>query len=361
MNKRAVLLNGLAILAVVCNHTTSWAFTAMFWWTDRYLPVTVPNFDQVGTFHYYVLLVIRQLAVFSVPAFIFASGFFVSYACRGEQTTLSWKMVLTRIANLLIPYAIWVVVIIVGDVLQGNIKSVPDYLLLRGYYFVPLMCQFYVLSPWLVRWARNKPRTLLWIAAVVQWGTILLWYASLLWKVPALAWATRLTPYWLFFRWGFYFTCGLAVGFHLRDVNAWLMAHQRLLRLLVIVLAVLAILEPELLYRTTGTEWRSSSLTLTTSIYALAFTFFFLAHDVPPWLAKPFRYLSGKTYGIYLTHDRVMEFVARVIRQLAPWMLAHQLLLFVPVVFAFGLGVPLLLMAGFLKTPLRKFYRFVFG
>lgn len=361
MNKRAVLLNGLAILAVVCNHTTSWAFTAMFWWTDCYRSVSVPNFDQVGTFHYYVLLLIRQLAVFSVPAFIFASGFFVSYACRGEQATLSWKMVMTRISNLLIPYVFWVVVIVVGDVLQGNVLSLPDYLVLRGYYFVPLMCQFYLLSPWMVRWAKHKPWQLLWIAAVLQWGTMLLWYANLLWPIPALEWATRLTPYWLFFRWAFFFACGLTVGFHLRDVGAWLDSHKKALRIILIVLALLAILEPELLYRTTGTEWRSSSLTLSTSLYALVFTLYFLTVDIPVWLSKPFRYLSGKTYGIYLTHDRVMEFVARVIRRLVPWMLTQQLLLFAPVIFVFGLGVPLLLMTGVLKSPLRKFYRYLFG
>ncbi|MBN2391118.1 MAG: acyltransferase [Anaerolineae bacterium] len=361
MNKRAILLNGLSILAVIVNHTTSWSFTAMFWWTDQYRSVIVPNFDEVGTFHYYVLLVLRQLPVFAVPAFIFTSGFFISYVARGKQSTLSWKVVVARISNLLIPYTIWIVIIVIGDILQSDVHTLETYILERGYYFVPLMCQFYLLSPLLIPLAKNKPRLVLWVAGLLQWGTIGLWYASLVWKVPVLELATRVTPHWLFFRWGFYFTCGLAMGLHLRDVSQWLTAHKKALLIAVIVLGLLSILGPELLYRTTGTEWRSSSLNITTSLYAFVFILYFLAVDIPDWLSKLLRYFSGKTYGIYLTHDHVMEFVARVIRQLAPWILARQLLFFAPLVFAFGLGMPLLLMAAVRKSPLRKVYRYLFG
>ena len=78
MRRQIPILRGLAILAVVYNHATGWGYTAMFWWADRYRQVgSLPNYDQMGSLPYYVLAVIQQLAQFSVPAFLFISGFFI--------------------------------------------------------------------------------------------------------------------------------------------------------------------------------------------------------------------------------------------------------------------------------------------
>ena len=55
-----------------------------------------------------------------------------------------------------------------------------------------------------------------------------------------------------------------------------------------------------------------------------------------------------------------MGFVGRVIRQLSPWMLAQQLVL-QPVLFAFGLSIPLLFMASVARSPVRRSYRYLFG
>ena len=46
MNKRLLMLSGLAITAVAVNHAANWGFIALFWWTDRYRAVAVPNYDQ---------------------------------------------------------------------------------------------------------------------------------------------------------------------------------------------------------------------------------------------------------------------------------------------------------------------------
>ncbi len=103
MNKRLLTLSGLAILAVVMNHASHSGFIAMFWWTDQYLPVTVPNYDQMGSLAYYGLVAAQKLAVFSVPAFLFITGMFLSYAARGSQTHLTWRMVRRRIFEFAAP------------------------------------------------------------------------------------------------------------------------------------------------------------------------------------------------------------------------------------------------------------------
>jgi hypothetical protein len=47
MTRRLLYLSGLAIVGVILYHAVGWGFVGMFWWTDRYAPVTVPNFDQI--------------------------------------------------------------------------------------------------------------------------------------------------------------------------------------------------------------------------------------------------------------------------------------------------------------------------
>ena len=67
MARRILLLSGLAILAVVLNHAGGFGQIAMFLWADRYRPVSVPNWDQLGTPVHYALLTIRSVGVFAVP------------------------------------------------------------------------------------------------------------------------------------------------------------------------------------------------------------------------------------------------------------------------------------------------------
>jgi len=68
----------------------------MFWWTDRYLPVSVPNFDQFGGPSYYFYRVLEQLVIFMIPAFFFVSGILWQRTSRkkrlsGEQSSPGLK------------------------------------------------------------------------------------------------------------------------------------------------------------------------------------------------------------------------------------------------------------------------------
>lgn len=117
MTKRLFWLNGIAILAVVLNHAVGWSFTAMFWWTDQYRAVSVPNFDAVGSPTYYLLVVLKQLTPIAVPIFLVVSGYFIGFASRAG---LNWKMIWARIRGILIPYLVWSVVTMVLDMALGT-------------------------------------------------------------------------------------------------------------------------------------------------------------------------------------------------------------------------------------------------
>jgi len=369
MSRRLLVLNGLAILAVVVNHAAGWGFTAMIWWTDRYRPVTVPNYDQVGSLTYYLLLAAKQLTLFSVPAFLFVSGFFIAYATRGNTATLTWKTVRARLVKLLVPYAIWSAVIFIGDFLQGTTFSMMGYLerLLYGsataaYFYVPIICQLYALSPWIASLARTRWQLLISVSAFVELVVLILPYLSFV-KGPGIEQilgalcATDI----LFFQWIFYFVLGVVGGLYLPSFRQWLFRLRWTLLAAVIVMGMLAIIEPEGIYRLTARDWRGGVHTLATGLYATSFILCFLAFEQ---IALPFsKFLcqcGSKTYGIYLLHPKVLELVARVIYHVAPIILAYPFQ-FEPILVVLAVGLPLLVMAAVARSPARKAYSYLFG
>jgi hypothetical protein len=84
MIRRLLYLNGLAVLGVILFHASGMGFVAMFAWTHRYLPVTAPNYDQMGSAAYYGLRVIEAIVTFSIPAFSVYLRIFHSFCYRPD-------------------------------------------------------------------------------------------------------------------------------------------------------------------------------------------------------------------------------------------------------------------------------------
>jgi peptidoglycan/LPS O-acetylase OafA/YrhL len=340
----------------------------MFNWTDRYLPVTVPNYDQVGTLPDYILLIIRQLTAFAVPAFLLCSGFFVAFASRGNRGVFTWRMVRVRLINLLIPYLIWSILWYLLDALQGHVYPPGEYVarLFTGkadggsYYFVPLVCQFYLLSPFIVRLAQTRPRLLLAIAATLQLAAFGFKYLEIFRWMPQGVTFSWMTAHWLIFLWAIYFPLGVVCGLYGERIGRRPAPLPRYLLALVVSL-LLAVLEPGD-HRLLNVEIRFVPLTIPPALYSLLFVFSFVMFDrikVP--LANSFYHLGGKSYGIYLVHLKAMEFVSRLIRQVAPMLLAFPVTFMLPITVITGITVPLLLMRIVSRSRLRWAYRYLFG
>lgn len=374
MTKRIFLLMGLSILAVVISHAAGWGQIAMINWADRYRPVVAPNFDQVGTLPYDFLVFIRQLLAFAVPAFLFCSGFFVAYASRGSQAVYSWKMARTRIIDLLQPYLFWSFVWLVLDALQHKIFTPLEYvaLLVLGkadggsYFFVPLLCQFYVLSTVIVPLAKTKPKQLLIIASAIQAVTFGLQYLKIfstaIANSPFVEWIGLINYQALFFSWIVYFTLGVIFGFHGERIKQKLLPWKWLLVGIMVVAVAISMFEAEYIYWTTGHDNRYVPFTISSILYSIAIILVYIVFDkirIPA--SNLVQQIGGKSYGLYLVHLPMIEYAARIIRQIAPWLLAYQVTLFSPLMLVVGLAGPLLLMALTRKTPARKYYHFVFG
>ena len=97
MITRLLILNGLAALGVVVHHAAAYGFLAMFSWTNRYLPVEVPNYDQLDSAAFYITQLIRQADAFTIPSFLFVSGFFVAFLAKGKEGRVRLRQVWPRI------------------------------------------------------------------------------------------------------------------------------------------------------------------------------------------------------------------------------------------------------------------------
>ena len=353
-------------MAVVINHAVGHGYTAMFWWVHRYSNAAPPDFSQYGSLPYYLLVALQQVTLFSVPAFLFISGFFVAYASRGDPPRLGWNVVRTRISNLLWPYLLWSGLIFIGDALEGKTYSAIYYLgsLLLGravgaFFFIPLLIQCYLLSPFLVRWANKRASRLLVPALLLQIGVF-----AIVYRHEMGASAIQIPVNWAWFPpfWVFYFCLGIYIGFQ-RDRLTPLLARLRWpLAIGAALWAALSILEAEWLFKATENfDWPHASFKFTTMFYAVSFLLCFLAFDIRGFLrSRLLQKLGTMSYGIYLIHREIISLAARLIYHFAPWMLANQYLL-QPVLITLGVSIPILMMQLTARSRLRPFYRKIYG
>lgn len=371
MVRRLLLLNGLAVVAMVLNHATGWGFTAMFWWVHRYLPVESPNFEQMGSAGYYALLLLQQMIMFGVPTFLFVSGFFIAIATGRQNLKGSWRLIRSRILYLLAPYLVWSLLVFVADYAEGERQSLAGYanLLMTGrttpaYYFIPLLIQLYLLSPLLVRAAKRYPRALLAGTLAVQLGVRVVVYLDT-WGVN-LGGAEQIMPLtgsWFFPGHLFWFSAGVVVGFNPAVFQQVAVRGRKLFLVGALLLLPLGMLEWQRILASADQPWIPIRETLLDSLYAAFFILAFMGYEsarIP--FSEPLEKLAGKSFGVYLVHSPALQFGARAIYFVAPWLLGNVILLQL-VLSVIGLGIPLLAMAAVdLKwSPVRRSYRYLFG
>jgi peptidoglycan/LPS O-acetylase OafA/YrhL len=339
------------------HHAAAYGFNAMFQWTDRYRAVSTPNYDQLGSLAYYILLFLRQMTGFAIPIFLLVSGFFVAFAAMSKSPDALWGNALTRIKKLIWPFLIWTVFVFL---LIRNIRpTLQD--ILSMYYYIPLICQYYLLSPLLSPLAKKHTKWLLLISAIVQFSITLLGYLSVL-DYP---WASNIkgyVPLWFFPSRIFYFSLGLVTGFHRAQVYSWLYKHKRKLFVIMITLIVITIPEYELLSQLAGKDWLGAGFsTISRTFLALTLALCLLAFDnlqIPfsGWISS----LGSRSLGIYLANTPAIFLAGALMYYLTPGVLGMQLL-YQLVLIAFGLGIPLLLMSFIKRSPARIIYPYLFG
>ncbi len=391
MVRRLLLLNGLAILGVVLNHTVGWGFIALIWWADRYSPVAVPSFAAVGSFDYWLLRAGEGLAAFAVPAFLFVSGYFAAFALsravRAPETnavraptalgltaqTASvsgvWSIVGSRIKMLVIPYLLWSAVYLVLDATLGSVYAPISYArriafggAAAGFYYVPLLIQYYLLAPFLVLLAQRRWKWLLAGALILQLTAILAIYLKALAPTSTLTQALDpLTPAWFFPGMCFWFAIGIIAGTHVAPFRTWVDQVHRMVLIATPVMFVAGMVEWETLTRAAPAPWTGQFRTLSDEFYSGAIILAFLGGGaLAPHVADALQKLGVRSFGIYLVHTLGIIIAAKAISRLLPGLLPHQLLL-QPLLIAATLIASLGLMWLVDHSPFRRYYRYIFG
>jgi surface polysaccharide O-acyltransferase-like enzyme len=368
--RRLLLLNGIAITGVILFHATGFGFTAMFFWPHQYRPVASPNFEAAGTAAYYGLRVMEQFAAsFCVPAFLFVAGFSVSVLTGRQRPTVHLSALRARMTHLLGPYLFWSAVVLIGFALEGRVFSVSRYvrLLLTGgtnpnYYFVPMLIQLYLATPIIVRLAKRNWKALLWTTGLLQVFVYAIQYPLVVApEAPGVALLAAISPKWLFLVHVFWFVFGVVAGFQQETFKRALERFRSFLIPATAVLFVLGIVEWELLLQWSGQPWAENRPTIIDGLYTCGLILCIVGYsDVRLRVSNTLATLGGKSYGIYLVHGLVMEYLSRGLYHLAPWVLGQQIL-FQPMLIVLGLSVPLIMMSVFRRSPSRAFYAQVFG
>lgn len=360
MVRRLLLLNGIAVIGVAVNHASGYGFRAMFLWTDRYLPVSVPDYSQAGSLAFYGIALTQQLIYFTLPAFLFVSGFFVAFSAGRDNPHLNWSVVSARVKTLGIPLIIWT-----GIIFTFFLRRFPTSLndALISYYYIPLLIQFYLLAPWLVRVAKKHPLLILGLGALLELGRDTVYYLDAIGlRIPELTLMKRLTPPWLIPTLFFWFILGIVAGIHRESFSRLILRHKRIFLSLLIALVPITLVEYQAVWIISGKAWLGPYFGgYTRFLYALAFLLCFLAYDsvsLPfgKWLAE----LGSRSLGVYLAHGPVMYLVATLLYKATPWMLGMQVL-YQGILIIGGLGIPLMVMEFFVRTQLRFAYHFIFG
>lgn len=369
MRRQVLLLRGLAILAVVLNHATGWAFVAMFWWTHRYTATTVPDYSGMDSPAYWLLMAINQAALFSVPAFLVISGLSAAYSVGSGSLADDWRVVRARLGSLMGPYLIWSLLAFAIDAALGTVLSPREYgaRLLKGevveaYYFVPLLIQFYLLSPFIVRGIRSRPGVMLAAAASLQAATVVGRYIAAAGDVPAVVRSIARLPAWSVVQWPLYYVLGAALGLHSRRALRLLERYRTVLLVSAATLAALSLAESQFLWRLTGDwDWAHSPWRWSSTLYSLAFVLLAMTWRITATpLTRTIEGAGALSYGIYLMHPKALELGARAIYHLAPGVLARQVT-FAALLFALPLAGCWLAMALVARSPARRLYHIVFG
>lgn len=305
-----------------------------------------------------VLAVLHGLGAFAVPTFLFTSGSFVSYAAQRNPPRLPWKTVWAAVKRLLWPYLFWsIVAYVYFYVRQVEVYTLWGYvknlIVGRPFHFVPILLFYYVCSPLLVRLTPRFGYVLIVAIALYQAFLIALVSPSVFGlSVPE--WTEVLVPPVLgetMALWGVFFPLGLIYSLKAKEISPWLQRLRIVLAGATLVLFVLLILNDIELIR----------FPITAYLCPLVFLLFAptIKRDSIP-MVRQLEKLAKRSYGLYLMHLVVVDFLVFTVQVFAPGLLPYQLLLTL-VLYAVALAVPLTLMNGVMRAPTRVAYHYLFG
>lgn len=349
MNRQFAALRGTAILLVVIHHAID--LTNMAVVRAGYAPLSGVGAAIVTPFY--------ELGIYAVPLFLFISGAFLAYAAKGEPPTVSWTVVCNALKRLLWPYLLWSVILYVEVFFHyGEVHPFTEYIkkLIIGspFDFVPLLFFFYLVSPFMVRWARGRRGALLLLAAAVGQLVIMNIEAPGILGFRFPGWVPDDVPLIgrTLAQYALYFPLGLVYSMNAKVVNPQLVRWQRPLLALILLLFGIHLLHAYDVIELPIMQYVAAAVGL---LYAPLIS----RNSIPQ--VRRAELVGKRSYGLYLIHFPLIDFLLFILTSLAPATLQLPLLIML-LMFVLGTVIPLAAMEKLARSKsARPVYPYIFG
>jgi len=348
MSRQFPALRGVAILLVVLNHS----ITMALWALQKY------GYPSPAGLERYLLVALREFGLIAVPTFLFLSGCFVVYAVQGKGPRTAYKIVRAGLRHIVWPYLIWSVVfhVMIYFLLDDQFtlfEHVKHLLVGYPFNFVPLLVFYYLLAPILVPLGRQYPWPLLiafglyqlFVNNVLKPGLLGVAFPDWMWyfTLPGLRGTLAI--------WGIYFPLGVIYSLHSKRITPYLTRFRWPLASAAVVSYGLAVL-----HKVSLLDVPLASLVCPVAVILL---FPLIKRESLP-LVRSLEQMGKRAFGLYLTNLISLSIALVSIQTVAPWFY-HELLLLIPVLFAFTIAAPRLLMVALERWPSPAAHRYVFG
>ncbi|GAP10780.1 fucose 4-O-acetylase [Bellilinea caldifistulae] len=368
MIRKLLLLNGIAILFAVYHHSIYWAITAINFWGHRFVSNATPQSLFSPNLFSIFLRITDQIAGVAVPAFLFVSGFLYGFSLNHQSIRQSYRFLQKRIIYLLIPYIIWSSITVVFRLMEGDSYSLTKLarVFLLGeadgpFYYVPLIIQLILLSPFLFRAVKEFPLVAVGIGFLLQFLSGITWYFKILnVSLP------QSLNFLNLFKGGYllshllWFIAGLSLFIYREKITSFLKNHRWWILFLIAFFVIFGQIEFQLLINASGNDWINSQSSLITKwLYSLLLlAYVIMGKNI--FLSSNIEVLGANSYGIYLSHVIVIEICARLIYHVLPFLLGQTVILLGILVFM-GITIPLLMMHLSRKFPIKPIYSYLWG
>lgn len=368
MIKKLMFLNGVATIAAVFHHSVHWILISLYMWQERIFTGELSGFIPGTQATIVFFRITDQFAGSAVPVFLFVSGFYYGFANNRTMVKFDIRWIAARVKFIWIPFAFWTSAILLLRVLEGNSFSLSQlidiYLWGKAagpYYYIPLIIQYIILSPFLFYFLKRFPKPTLGIAITIQIIASLMWYTPLInISSPGLVIAIDFIKNWHVLHNLLWFTGGMCLYLYQPHINTSLKKYKYYLLSSVFVLVALSQVEISQFLQHFQKDWiYSQSSLLTRILYFVLILLIVVFQDSihkTPWIER----LGSKSFGIYLTHILFLELFARSLYHVYP-----QLMQFTPIYWGlltmFALAGPLILMRIADTSPFNRVYPYLFG
>nr|WP_223919371.1 acyltransferase [Clostridium sporogenes] len=287
------LLRALSTIAVILIHVTG---------------IILYNTSNKGL-TYNISLILNQLSRFSVPAFIFLSGFGLALSYKKESKYLYY--LIHRLKKIIPDYLVWCIIYIFlienpNLSYSDKIHNIFDGTLYYHFYFVPIIIILYLIFPIFYKFFKTK--FALFITFFLNMGIyILLRYPNIPKNVSEKL--TREST----INWIFYFVLGVYLCTNYNKIHIFIKKHKNKLLILLLITTYILLKDTySCLEINSNLDYGTTFIRPSVMLFSTFFILYIMSFNFNNLSFKKILYMISKhSYTIYLSHPLLLYWLKK--------------------------------------------------